>query len=43
MSRLTRQEQFAIWILLLLMVGGGVGRYLIRHRTAEPPGVAAHR
>ena len=43
MTRLTRQEQFAIWILLLLIVGGGVGRHLIRNRTVEPPNMTARR
>ena len=35
MSRLTRQEQLAVWILLILITGGALGRHLIRHR--EPP------
>ncbi len=35
MSRLTRQEQLAVWILLVLITGGALGRHLIRHR--EPP------
>jgi hypothetical protein len=38
MSRLTRQEQVALWILLLLLVGGAAGRYWIRHL---PPDRAA--
>lgn len=34
MSRLTHQEQFALWILLALIVAGGFGRW---HLRRQPP------
>lgn len=41
MSRLTREEQVALWILLLLLVGGAAGRYWIRHLPTSPATASA--
>jgi hypothetical protein len=40
MPRLTKQEQFAIWIVLLLLLGGAFGRAWLRHRPSATPAVA---
>lgn len=35
MSRLTRQERMAVWVLLLLLAGGAAGRWWIRHGAMD--------
>lgn len=40
MSRLTKQEQLAIWVLLLLLVSGAAGRYWIRYHSPGPAAAA---
>jgi len=35
MSRLTRQERMAVWVLLLLLAGGAAGRWWIRHGSGN--------
>lgn len=43
MSRLTHQEQFALWILLALIVAGGFGRWHLRQQPpANIPPAAIH-
>jgi len=34
MARLTRQEQAALWIVLVLLAGGAAGRWWIHHGKA---------
>jgi len=40
MARLTRQEQAAIWVLLVLLAGGALGRWWIRQGAPKPAAAA---